>query len=92
MRTFLGQLILLATVAASVAIPTTNQVLVLSTTITTGISVPSGFYEGAAILGFGLVPTVVTPAQWATMTTAQFASFRAIVLGRFECTNNLIHP
>jgi len=60
-----------------------NDVLMLSTTVTTG-------QEQAAATALGLSVDVVTPAQWASMTTAQFAAYKAIVLGDPQCVGGTV--
>lgn len=79
--------LVLAAACLTAANPSNNKVLILSSTITQGLPVPGGAYEVAAILQLGLVPEVVDPPTWSAMTAAQFASYRAIVLGDATCTS-----
>jgi hypothetical protein len=62
------------------------DLLILSTTITkpaqNGNPLSVEEQEAAAL---GLTVDVVTPAQWASMTTAQFAAYKAIILGDPTC-------
>lgn len=58
------------------AAPNSNSVLILSTT--NGI-------ESTVAASLGLTVVVVTPAQWATMTQSDYASYRAIILGDPTC-------
>src|SRR5688572_23845656 len=73
-------------VATTFAIPAANDhtVLILSTSVTGGTS--SQEANRAAFLGLSV--EIVTPTQWATMTTSDFASYRAIVLGDPNCSEN----
>jgi cysteine-rich repeat protein len=85
-----SKVLLMMFIGAALAAPSSNQVLILSSTISSGLGGEAGgSYESAAVLALGLVPTVVTPTQWANMTAAQFGSYRAIVLGDPDCTTNL---
>src|ERR1700693_6182208 len=65
------------------------DLLILSTTITkpafdgNPLSVEE---QEAATLGLSV--NIVTPVQWAAMTTADFASYKAIVLGDPTCVSN----
>jgi hypothetical protein len=58
-----------------------TTVLILSTSVTGGAS----SLEAQAALSQGFSVQVVTPTQWAAMTTSNFASYRAIVLGDPTC-------
>ena len=58
-----------------------GRVLILGTTVTGGTA--SIEATKAASLGFSV--DVVTPTQWATLSAADFASYRAIVLGDPTC-------
>ena len=58
-----------------------NTVLILSTTVSSGMSSPEAV--SATLAGFSV--EVATPAQWAAKTVAQFASYRAIVMGDPTC-------
>jgi hypothetical protein len=54
-----------------------DRVLILSTTVANGTA--SIEASKAASLGFAV--DIVTPAQWAVLTTSDFARYRAIILG-----------
>jgi hypothetical protein len=71
---------------ASVPEPTpgAGKVLILDSTVSGGIN--SAESTDAQGLGFGV--DVVTDPTWAAMTTAQFASYRAIVIGDPTCGDN----
>jgi hypothetical protein len=58
-----------------------GKVLALSTTF----AGESEFNEGTAAASLGLGVDVVTPEQWAAMTTAEFAQYDAIILGDNRC-------
>lgn len=58
-----------------------NNVLILGSTVTNG----TNSLEAQAIRAQGLNPIVVDGPTWQGMTTAQFASYRAIVLGDPTC-------
>jgi hypothetical protein len=51
--------------------------------VTGGINSP----EAAAVTAVGLTPEVVTDAAWAAKTTADFATYRAIVIGDPSCSS-----
>jgi hypothetical protein len=65
-----------------------GEVLILDTTITSppfsAVSLLS--LEEDAVIAAGKIPVVVNAATWATMTTADFADYDAIVLGDATCT------
>ncbi len=61
----------------------TNQVLILASTVTGGESSP----EAAAVRKFGYQVKLVNDTEWAGMTAAQFANYRAIVLGDASCAS-----
>jgi uncharacterized repeat protein (TIGR01451 family) len=65
-----------------------EKVLILDSTVTGGSSSPEA--QAATAAGFGV--DVVTPTQWAAMTQAQFASYRAIVFGDPTCTSTSTGP
>lgn len=58
-----------------------DKVLILSSTVTSGTS--SDEAQAAAALGFTV--ELATPAQWAAKTAADFASYRALILGDPTC-------
>ncbi len=62
-----------------------QQVLILSTTVTGGLT--SAEASAAAALGFE--PVVADPATWSALSTQQFGQFRAIVLGDPRCSGGL---
>jgi hypothetical protein len=59
----------------------TNEVLILGATVSGGAS----SLEAQEVTAQGLTPVVVDDATWEGMTTAQFASYRAIVIGDPTC-------
>lgn len=59
-----------------------NGVLILSTTVTGGTS----SFEAKAAQALGLTVNIVDPTTWDAMTTAQFKSYKAIILGDPECS------
>lgn len=58
-----------------------NEVLILGSTVSGGAT----SLEGQRITVDGYTPVVVDDATWKSMTTAQFASYRAIVIGDPNC-------
>jgi hypothetical protein len=74
---------LLVVAAAKQSQALNGKVLILDTTLASGASVNEE--TQAATLGLGA--DVVTPEQWAAMTTDQFAQYDAIVLGDNICDN-----
>ncbi|ORZ31737.1 hypothetical protein BCR44DRAFT_1441814 [Catenaria anguillulae PL171] len=58
-----------------------GNVLILGTTVTGGAS----SVEAQAVLAAGHTPVVVSPATWAGLTTDDFKSYAAIVLGDPSC-------
>jgi hypothetical protein len=81
----LGGLALAAKVPAA-AVPTTSKVLILDYSVRGGINSP----EAGAVIAAGLTPEVVTDAEWAAKTTADFATYRAIVIGDPNCSQSLV--
>lgn len=72
-----------------------GKVLILSTTVSGGTSSLEAQLAGSGtvsagelgtLTGLGFTVDVVSPATWASMTTAQFASYQAIVLGDPTCS------
>ena len=61
-----------------------GKILIIDTTLTSGAT----FNEETAATNIGLGTDVVTETQWAAMTTAQFAQYRAIVFGDPYCKSN----
>ncbi|HLL06301.1 MAG TPA: DUF5011 domain-containing protein [Myxococcaceae bacterium] len=60
-----------------------NQALILGSTVSGGANSP----EAVAAQKFGYTPRVVSDAQWAGMTAAQFATYRIIILGDKACAS-----
>src|SRR6476659_9731718 len=58
-----------------------NKVLILASTVVNGAS----SQEAVAATRLGMAVEVVTPAQWAAKTSADFATYRAIILGDPNC-------
>ena len=58
-----------------------SQVLILDASVTGGAS----SLEAQEVTAQGLTPVVVNDATWEGMTTSQFASYRAIVIGDPSC-------
>jgi hypothetical protein len=65
----------------SVNASATDKVLILAATVDGGSSSPEA--QSATALGFGV--DLVDDSTWAAMTQAQFASYRAIVIGDPDC-------
>ncbi|MEK7510184.1 MAG: calcium-binding protein [Patescibacteria group bacterium] len=75
---FLGVVIAQSQVAEASHPGVGGDVLILSTTM-------GGGFESTQATALGLTSDVRTPAQWADMTAADFASYKAIVLGDPNC-------
>jgi hypothetical protein len=60
-------------------------VLILNTTVTGGLS----SYEAIESTNLGLTPDVVDSTTWAGMSTADFATYRAIILGDPTCETDV---
>jgi lysophospholipase L1-like esterase len=60
-----------------------GEVLILGSTVSGGTS----SLEAQEITAQGFVPVVVDDATWSAMSTAQFASYRAIIIGDPTCGN-----
>jgi len=58
-----------------------GQVLILGSTVTGGTS----SIEAQEVSALGLIPVVVDDATWSTLTQAEFATYRAIILGDPTC-------
>src|SRR5262245_8516734 len=81
---FLGATVLTALPAQkamAAPAPDANSVLILDPTITGG----AGSFEATKAAGLGFTVVIVTAAQWSAMTTAEFASYRALILGDPTC-------
>lgn len=61
----------------------TNKVLILSTTVYGGLS----SQEAIAAQNLGMQVDVVTSTTWSTKTAADFASYRALILGDARCAS-----
>ena len=72
--------VILSPIAASAA---ANEVLMLGSTLTGG----AGSLEAQRVIADGFTPVIVDNPTWTSMTTAQFASYRAIVIGDPTCGN-----
>lgn len=59
----------------------TGKVAILSTTVSGRMSSP----EAQQAAALGLTVEIKTPAQWAAMTAADFAGYRALILGDPNC-------
>lgn len=77
----LGAAVGLFVVPASPAAAADNEVLILGSTVTGG----AASTEATEVVAAGFTPVVVTDAQWAAMSAADFGSYRAIVLGDPTC-------
>jgi hypothetical protein len=65
------------------AVFSTNEVLILASTVTGGDNSP----EAVAVRNLGYTPKVVGATQWAGMTAEKFSTYRAIVLGDASCAS-----
>lgn len=74
-----------APLAGAAPAPDANSVLILDTTVTGGAS----SVEAVQATSLGLTPVVVDAATWAAMTTAEFASYRALILGDATCNGDV---
>jgi hypothetical protein len=73
--------LLLVHIAPSSSGAVSGEVLILGSTVTGGTS----SVEAQEVTTLGMTPVIVDDATWSAMTTAQFASYRAIVLGDPTC-------
>ena len=70
--------------------PDNHSVLLLSSTLSdSGLGGDTGSWEEAQAIADGLTPVIASPADWATMTQANFATYRAVVLGDRTCSADL---
>jgi hypothetical protein len=76
--------IVAADIRATPAHAAAGEVLILDTTVIGGAS----SLEAQKVVAAGKTPVVVSEAQWASMTTADFAAYDAIVLGDPNCVTN----
>jgi hypothetical protein len=60
-----------------------NKVLILASTVFNG----TNSQEAVAARSFGMTVEVVTPIQWGAKTAADFATYRAIILGDAKCVS-----
>jgi len=67
--------------SASTASTSIGTVGILSTTVTSGLSSP----EALKAIGLGYTVDIITPAVWSGMTTADFATYDALILGDPTC-------
>jgi len=65
--------------------PDAKSVLILEDTVTGGV----GSVEATQATALGLTPVVVSSTTWAGMSAADFASYRALVLGDATCNGNV---
>ncbi|HYO53089.1 MAG TPA: hypothetical protein VEU50_09935, partial [Archangium sp.] len=63
----------------------TNKVLILAGTVTSG----TDSIEAVSARNLGYTVDVVTDAAWAAMSSADFASYRTIILGDATCSSSL---
>jgi lysophospholipase L1-like esterase len=78
-----GLLPMVATTPAAHA--AASEVLILGSTVTGGTS----SLEAQEVAAQGLTPIVVDDATWSAMSSAQFATYRAIVLGDATCSSTV---
>lgn len=69
----------------AVPAPDANSVLILDTTVTGG----AASLEAAQAAALGLTPVVVDAATWAATTAAEFAGYRALILGDATCNEDV---
>jgi hypothetical protein len=70
--------------------PNATSVLLLSSTLTdAGLGGDTGSWEEFQANALGLTPVIASPADWGTMTSANFATYRAVVLGDRTCSADL---
>jgi hypothetical protein len=62
-----------------------GEVLILDTTVSGGLD----SIEANHVESLGLIPDLVTPAEWGAMTADQFGSYRAIIIGDPNCSGDL---
>lgn len=68
--------------ASAMMAPDASSVLILGTSVTGGMASA----EALEATALGYTPVVVDAATWGAMTTAEFASYRALVLGDPTCS------
>gem|GEM_PF-2759337 len=77
----LAALIAIAGKAYAMPAPDASSVLILAESVSGGLA----SNEATAATAHGLTPVVVTDADWSAMTAAEFATYRALVLGDPTC-------
>ena len=73
----------LLTTPGTTASAVTDQVLILGSTVSSGMS----SIEAQEVSALGLTPVVVDDATWSAKSTAEFAGYRALVLGDATCSS-----
>lgn len=73
-----------AQLSQAIPAPDASSVLILDTTVTGG----AASVEAAQATLLGLTPVVVDAATWAATTGAEFASYKALILGDPNCGTN----
>jgi lysophospholipase L1-like esterase len=63
----------------------TDQVLILAETVSGG----ADSIEASEVRALGLVPVLVDPGVWSTLTATDFASYRGIILGDATCSGQV---
>src|SRR5665811_265308 len=71
----------LTSLGITVAHATDAEVLILDSSVSGGTS----SLEALAVTAAGLTPVVVSATEWQAKTTAQFASYRALIIGDPDC-------
>lgn len=84
LATLVATLLALSLTGGKDAQAATDRVLILDTTVTGGAS----SIEAQEAASRGLAVDIVNAATWSAMTTAQFASYRAIILGDPNCSSS----
>lgn len=79
-------LVMTSVSVSAVAAPATGpgQVLILGSTVTGG----AGSIEAQEVTAQGLTPVVVDDATWSGLSTADFASYRALIIGDPTCSSS----
>ena len=77
---------LIATLAAGTAAAAPGEVAILSTTAWGG-SITSP--EAAHVTSLGMTPVLISPADWGSMSTADFASYEGVFLADPHCSTDL---
>jgi hypothetical protein len=74
-----------AQLSQAIPAPDGNSVLILNATVTGG----AASVEAVQATALGLTPVVVDAATWAATTAAEFASYKALILGDAMCNNDV---